>query len=244
MEKHSDIYTQKLINLIIRRRKELGLSQSELANRAGLPQSTITRIETHRLHIRIDTLLKILSVLNCDLLLSDNERLETERLILRKLTIDDAKAIFGGWANDPEVTKYLTWNPHRNVDETMLLLSYWIKEYDKPDTYRYGICLKSNEELIGTIDVVGYIDGNPEIGYCLSRKCWNNGYMSEALKKMIFYLFSIGFNKIIIEADINNIGSNRVIQKCGFEFTHKEYKEHTSRFKSEPVTVNWYQITR
>ena len=243
MEKHTDIYTQKIINLIIRRRKSMGLSQIELAERSGLPQSTIARIETHRLHIRLDTLMKILAVLNCDLSFVDNERLKTKRLVLRKLTIDDATAMYEGWCSDPEVTKYLTWNHHKNIDETKAILSSWIKDYDSPDTIRYGICLKGSGKLIGSIDVVGYADGNPEIGYCLAKQYWNNGYMSEALSELIKYLFKIGFNKIVIEANINNIGSNRVIEKCGFKFTHKETKEHCSIFKPEPVTVNWYEIS-
>lgn len=241
MEKHTDIYTQKVINLLIRRRKELGLTQIELANRTGLPQSTIARLETHQLHIRLDTLMKIIAVLNLDLAFLNNERLETKRLFLRKLRIDDAQAMFDGWCNDPEVTKYLTWTPHKNVEETKNILSLWIKNYDNPETIKYGICIKGSEELIGSIDVVKYHDGNPEIGYCLSRKHWNKGYMSEALNRLTDYLFNIGFNKIIIEADVDNIGSNRVIEKCGFKFVRQETLNHFSLIKPKPVTVNWYE---
>ena len=42
--------------------------------------------------------------------------METERLILRPFVLNDAEAMFHTWANDPEVTKYLTWNPHESVD--------------------------------------------------------------------------------------------------------------------------------
>ena len=44
--------------------------------------------------------------------------LETKRLILRPFTIDDAGEMFCGWASDPEVTKYLTWNTHKSIEET------------------------------------------------------------------------------------------------------------------------------
>lgn len=40
--------------------------------------------------------------------------LETDRLLLRPFSVDDAEAMFNGWASDPEVTKYLTWNTHQN----------------------------------------------------------------------------------------------------------------------------------
>ena len=46
------------------------------------------------------------------------------------------------------------------------------------------------------------------------------------------------------EADVRNIGSNRVIEKCGFTFTHKEDLEHCSQFKPEPTTANWYKLSK
>lgn len=173
----------------------------------------------------------------------DNQNtIETERLLLRKFASSDAEAMFFGWANDPEVTKYMTWNPHENIDQTASIIKRWVEEYENPKTFRFAITLKAVGELIGSIDVVGYVDGAPEIGYCLSRKHWNNGYMSEALRAMLSFLVDKGFKRAVIEADERNIGSNRVITKCGFRFTHQQYKEHCSAFKIEPITVNWYEI--
>lgn len=170
--------------------------------------------------------------------------IETKRLLLRRFSYEDADAIFQNWANDPEVTKYLTWHPHQNVEVTKMVLDMWMKEYEKPNTYRFGITLKQSEELIGSIDVVDFIDGCPEIGYCLSRKHWNQGYMTEALKGFVDCLFEHGYQDIVIEADVRNMGSNKVIQKCGFVFTHDEDKEHNSPLKPEPVTVHWYKLSR
>ena len=169
------------------------------------------------------------------------KELISERLILRKLNIDDAESIFSNWASDPEVAKYLTWPAHTNIEQTKRILDLWIKEYENPKTYRYGIVLKHNNELIGIIDVVDEINNCPEIGYCLARKYWNNGYMSEACKRFVQYLFDVGYQRILIEANENNIGSNRVIQKVGFTFTHKETKP-CSRWKPYLVTVNWYEL--
>ena len=168
-----------------------------------------------------------------------DDELITDRLILRKLQKDDAESIFK-WASDPEVSRYVTWPTHERVEQTKNILNLWIKEYENPKTIRYGITLKENGELIGAIDVVDYVDGNPEIGYCLARRYWNNGYMSEACNALIEYLFSIGYKVVVIEADENNVGSNRVIEKCGFKFTYKETKVCSS-FKPVMVTVNWYK---
>ena len=171
------------------------------------------------------------------------EKIVAERLILRHFRLDDAEEMFSNWANDPDVTKYMTWLPHEDISVTKSILNLWIKEYEKPETHRFGITLKESGELIGSIDVVNYVDGVPEIGYCSAKKCWNKGYMTEACKAFIEYLFDLGFNEIVIEAHVDNIGSNRVIQKCGFKFTHKETRP-ISEVRPELVTVNWYKITK
>lgn len=168
--------------------------------------------------------------------------LETDRLILRPFEINDALEMFENWTSDPEVSKYVTWSPHENIEETKGLLAFWIKEYEKPERINLAIVLKDNEELIGGIDVVGYLDGIPVIGYVLSRKYWNQGIATEACRKLIDYLFSIGHNKIIIDAQVENIGSNKVIQKCGgiYQNTYEDYISS----KDKKVNVNRYIIVK
>ena len=168
--------------------------------------------------------------------------IETKRLTLRKIKPDDAEPMFRNWASDPEVTKYLKWYHHEDVSITKTLIQAWIKEEDDPKTIRYFITEKGLDEPIGSIDVVGYVDGAPEIGYCLSRTRWGKGYMTEACKAFVKYLLDIGFDKILIKAHVENLASNRVIEKCGFVFTQREDMEHCSPLKPEPVTVNVYEI--
>ena len=97
----------------------------------------------------------------------DNMReIETKRLFLRKLRSDDAESIFRNWASDSEVAKYVTWNVHKDINETKAILDMWLAEYDNDNCYRYGIENKADGELIGMIDVVGYYHENPVIGYC------------------------------------------------------------------------------
>ena len=172
--------------------------------------------------------------------------IETERLILREPRITDVDDMYNNWASDPEVTKYLTWNYHKDKEETKTILQRWVNEIDDPKVHRFVITLKEDQKAVGSIDVVDYDekDGSPEIGYCISRKLWNKGYMTETAKAFIDYLFKKGFKKVHIGAYVENIASNRVIQKCGFTFTHQEYREHCSIFKPEPVTINWYEIVK
>ena len=169
------------------------------------------------------------------------EFIETERLILRKFRIEDAEEMFSTWCNDPEVTKYMTWNPHKSVEETRAILSKWIEEYDDPKTVRYGITLRCSGKLIGSIDIVDFINDIPEIGYCSGKAYWNNGYMTEACKALIEYILSLGYKGVIIRADADNIGSNRVIQKCGLTFV-KQTEEPLSSFKPEIKKINFYEL--
>ena len=59
------------------------------------------------------------------------QTIETSRLILRQARIEDAEAMFRNWANDPEVTKYLTWPPHGDLEVTRKLLHCWVESYQE-----------------------------------------------------------------------------------------------------------------
>ena len=178
------------------------------------------------------------------MLMDKQEIIKTDRLILRKLRRDDAEAMFRNWVSDPAVAKYTLWVAHDNVEVTQKLVDMWLEEYKKPETERFVITEKGSDEPIGSIDIVNFRDGNPEVGYCLSRKHWGKGYMTEACKPFVDYLFDLGYLKIVIRADIRNIGSLLVIEKCGFKFTHIEHIEHGSNARHESVTVNWYELNR
>ena len=150
--------------------------------------------------------------------------------------------MFRNWDSDPEVAKYTIWVAHESVETTKQLIDYWLEEEKENKAIRFIITEKDSDEPIGSIDTVNLVDNVPEIGYCLARKYWGRGYMSEACKAFVDYLFELGYPKIIIRADVRNIGSLRVIEKCGFKFTHEEFIEHRSIFKPESVTVKWYEL--
>ncbi len=169
--------------------------------------------------------------------------LETNRLILRPFREDDAEAMFTGWASDPEVSRYVGWNTHENIDVTRAVLNQWIEEYEKPERLNFAIELKDTHELIGGIDVVGYLNGvtgTPVIGYNLSRKFWNKGYMTEACKCLIDYLFTKGYSEIRIDAMPENTASIKVIEKCGGVFLKTE--EEYFPLKDRTFCVNRYVV--
>lgn len=166
--------------------------------------------------------------------------METQRLILRPFELNDAQAMFDGWASDPEVTKYLTWPPHESVEVTKQIVGLWVEQYKKPERLNFAIVLKETGELIGGIDVVGYLDGTPVIGYASSRKYWGNGYMTEACNCLLTLLFAKGYEEVRIDAQVENLGSNRVIRKCGGQFLCTE--EDARPLKGDSVLVNRYIV--
>ena len=79
--------------------------------------------------------------------------LQTRRLMLRRLTFDDCRTMFDHWAGDPQVTRYLRWDAHRDWTVTAEYLYEMEKCYADPTVYNWGICLQDGT-LIGTIGVV------------------------------------------------------------------------------------------
>ena len=145
--------------------------------------------------------------------------IETERLILRPYRPDDAEAMYRNWASDPEVVRFLTWPVHSSVQVTETIVSGWVARYEDPSCYNWGITRKGRDEVIGSISVV-HTDENvsaAEIGYCLSRACWRQGIMSEALKAIMDFLFGEGFLRVCACHDINNPASGRVMEKAGMK---------------------------
>ena len=154
--------------------------------------------------------------------------IETDRLILRRFTMEDAEAMFRRWASDDEVTKHLTWPTHSSVEISKMVLTDWTSHYPEPDFYNWAIVLKENgPEPIGNISVVG-IDNKVDaaiMGYCMSRAHWRKGIMAEALTAVIAFLFDeVGFNRVEADHDPNNPASGRVMEKSGmrYEGTHRQ----------------------
>lgn len=171
--------------------------------------------------------------------------METERLILRPFVMDDAQAMFDTWANDPEVTKYLTWPPHESVETTKKIVSQWVEQYKKSERLNFAIVLKENSQLIGGIDVAGYlggVHGTPVLGCAIARKYWNSGYVTEATKCVLTLLFAKGYKEVRIDAQVENLGSNKVIQKCGGQFLRTE--EDARPLKGDTVMINRYIVRR
>ncbi len=145
------------------------------------------------------------------------ESFETDRLIIRKPFINDYKAVYNNWANDPEITRYLTWRIHASSDETRRFINQCIEDWTDGIRFPFIICLKSSDEIIGMIEfrVDIFIC---EVGFVLCKKYWRNGIMTEALNKLLYHFLSFeSIYRVQAYCDIDNIGSFRLLQKAGMK---------------------------
>ena len=171
--------------------------------------------------------------------------LETERLTLRRFTLEDAEKMFTNWASDKAVTEFLTWPPHQTVELTKSLLAEWISDYEKPDVYNWVIELKGEKVPIGNISVVRHRDEtlSCDLGYCMGTRWWGNGLMPEAGRAVLAYLFEeVGFNRIAATHDKNNPKSGRVMQKLGM--TYEGTLRSAGHNNQGIVDEVWYSILK
>ena len=109
--------------------------------------------------------------------LANHPIIETERLVLRPVTLDDAEAMFE-YASDKETTRY-TFPTNQSLEETKNNIAQF---YLANPLGRWGIELKSSGEFIGTIDLhkLDTILKKAAIGYIINQKYWNQGLTTEA----------------------------------------------------------------
>lgn len=141
----------------------------------------------------------------------------TERLVLRWPVIEDTQAIFEEYATDPEVTRYLTWVPHKEPATVMEFLAGVIKQNESGGWYSWALCKPEDDRVIGM--VAGRVCGHMvDIGYVLGRKHWGNGYMTESASWLAEWALQLpGVFRVWAVCDIENMASARVLEKSQFQ---------------------------
>ena len=146
----------------------------------------------------------------------DVPTIETERLVLRKIIVDDAEDMYL-YASNEEVTKYVAWDTHSSLSDTIEFINSFLPQYDAP----WGIELKENGKFIGTVHFVWWQPkhNSAEIGYVLSNEYWGKGIITEAAQAIISYGFeSMNLVRIQARCFLENEGSERVMEKLGMSF--------------------------
>jgi ribosomal-protein-alanine N-acetyltransferase len=132
----------------------------------------------------------------------------------------DDESIFAS-GSDPEVTRYVNFETHSSIEDARTFIRSVLDDYENHKPSSIGIELKVSGELIGTIGYINWseVHRHIETGYAISKKYWNQGYITEALVGLINYLFT-NSDLIRIEARcrIPNLASARVMEKAGMAF--------------------------
>lgn len=154
--------------------------------------------------------------------------IESERLLLRPLKIEDANTIFERWTSDTRVTKFMSYNTHQSVKDTKEWLTADIAANQGDKTYCWTFELKENHYLFGSGGLYFNEDKNLfELGYNIMYDFWNKGYTSEAAGAMIdFAKRQLGVSALYAHHAVENPASGRVMEKNGF--VHNGYGTITS----------------
>lgn len=111
--------------------------------------------------------------------------IETDRLILRVVDMEDAKAYFI-FCSQKEVCRYLTFNPYQDFNQAKNSIQNMIRSYLQGSDVNFSILLKKSKLVIGSISLSFKKEYNlAEIGYILNYDYWRQGLMSEAIKALI-----------------------------------------------------------
>lgn len=144
--------------------------------------------------------------------------LQTSRLRLRKVKLDDAHDLYA-YAHDPAVSEFVLWEPHTSLLDSHQYLKAMCRKYLAGDVTEWGVVHSEAKRLIGTCGFVGYEPDHfrAEVGYALGRKYWHQGLATEALAAVATFSFeTLGLQRLEARTALANAASGRVLEKLGF----------------------------
>lgn len=147
-------------------------------------------------------------------------RLETERLILRRIMPDDAQDMYQ-YSCRSEVTRYLLWEPHPDAAYTARYLNSVQEKYQTGEFCDWAIELRADHRMIGTCGFTSVDSSNnsAEVGYVVNPQYWGMGIAPEALDRVLAFGFdNMRLHRIEAQYLIGNDRSRRVMEKCGMRY--------------------------
>ena len=144
--------------------------------------------------------------------------LETDRLILRKVTPEDASSLLT-YLSNKEVTMHMGLEPFKSIDDALDEISWYQSILEKKTGIRWGITLKDQEKVIGSCGFLNLTSRHyrSEIGIELSKEYWGKGIASEAFEAVIKYGFEqMDLQRIEALIEPRNVPSQKLTEKQGF----------------------------
>ena len=169
-----------------------------------------------------------------------NVTIETKRLLLRLFETTDLDDFYA-YAKVPGVGERAGWPHHQTKEDTEKVLNAFIKHQDV-----LALVEKTSQKVIGSIglhvDEPLIKDRSAKLGYVLAKPYWGQGYMSEAAKALLDYIFEENlFETIEVAHFIENHASKRIIEKLGFQFEREG--PYTSDALNQIFHSRFYRLT-
>ncbi|MBQ4121286.1 MAG: GNAT family N-acetyltransferase [Clostridia bacterium] len=152
--------------------------------------------------------------------MDSNPVLNGDRIVMRKITKTDAQDMYD-YACDPEVTRYLLWQPHESLSYTKRYLDEVMRQYKAHNFFDFAIVCKEDGRMIGTCGFTRLdpVNHSAEIGYVLSPAYWGRGIASEAVEIILRFAFcNLGVHRVEARYMPGNAASRRVMEKKGMVF--------------------------
>lgn len=169
--------------------------------------------------------------------------LNTERLLLKPISKKYLEQIYKHFS-DPEVTKYMDIDVLGSIKEAEEIVDYYISKEDKKQCYRWVIIRKSDNKFIGTCGFNSWEKNRAnrsEIGYDLSRDFWKQGYMSEAVKRLIKHGFEVlKLHRIEAKVTKGNAPSCKLLERL--HFTKEGFLRDYNYWKGEYISEYMYSL--
>ena len=145
--------------------------------------------------------------------------IETERILLRQLSEDDAGELYF-LRSDPEVLKYIGREPAKSVKATAEFIGQINADIDENIVILWGMALKDNPyKIIGTVCIWHIMKEHSrgELGYVLHPGFWKKGLMKEALTAVVNYAFDkLEFHSLEADVHPGNVASVALLESMGF----------------------------
>jgi [ribosomal protein S5]-alanine N-acetyltransferase len=173
------------------------------------------------------------------------EEIRTARMLLRKPCAADAPLMFGAYAQDPAVTRYLAWRPHGDIAETRAVIDRFLAAWERQDEFCWLIFTGDAGEMIGSIGARTEDDGF-NLGFLLARSHWGRGYVPEAITAVVDWAFTQPWvSRVWAACDVENHSSARALEKAGFsrEGVLPQFPVHPN-ISSDPRDCYAYSVTR
>jgi len=167
--------------------------------------------------------------------------LQTDRLLLAAFNADDAADVFA-YASNPKVARFTTWAPHTTMSDSQSFIDMVLTRED--DEHTWAIRLRDDRRVSGAIEFGLVSAAEAQLDYVLAEPLWNRGIMTEAARAVLAWGLAVypAVRRVRSRAVTQNVGSQRVMQKCGMQFVGTKLYRWAKC--PEPVEQVEYALTR